>query len=152
MMAQKEKAAKAARLAGAGAGRPRQPAGAQPRAGGGDAAEEGGTACGAPASFQSTRLEPRIERLGRSGSWSASGKRTQASGRTIRRAGSRYGQASAGWMRAGRCRQRRAELEGFAREVEAAGFTHVVHMGMGGSSLAPLVFQHCSSRCRAGSP
>ncbi|HYM90163.1 MAG TPA: hypothetical protein VEW91_00855, partial [bacterium] len=33
------------------------------------------------------------------------------------------------------------DLKGFAREVGAAGFRHVVHMGMGGSSLAPLVFQ-----------
>jgi glucose-6-phosphate isomerase len=33
------------------------------------------------------------------------------------------------------------DLAGFAREVRAAGFRHVVHMGMGGSSLAPLVFQ-----------
>jgi transaldolase/glucose-6-phosphate isomerase len=29
----------------------------------------------------------------------------------------------------------------FASEVRRAGFKHVVHMGMGGSSLAPLVFQ-----------
>ncbi len=34
-----------------------------------------------------------------------------------------------------------AELTGFAREVRAAGFRHVVHMGMGGSSLAPLALQ-----------
>lgn len=32
------------------------------------------------------------------------------------------------------------ELEEFRREVREAGFRHVVHMGMGGSSLAPLVF------------
>ncbi len=31
-------------------------------------------------------------------------------------------------------------LEEFTSEVRAAGFEHVVHMGMGGSSLAPLVF------------
>ncbi|HEY7792168.1 MAG TPA: bifunctional transaldolase/phosoglucose isomerase [Vicinamibacterales bacterium] len=33
------------------------------------------------------------------------------------------------------------ELEAFRRDVHAAGIRHVVHMGMGGSSLAPLVFQ-----------
>ena len=33
------------------------------------------------------------------------------------------------------------DLMGFAAAVRAAGFRHVVHMGMGGSSLAPLVFQ-----------
>ncbi len=32
------------------------------------------------------------------------------------------------------------DLVRFAAEVRAAGFRHVVHMGMGGSSLAPLVF------------
>lgn len=32
-------------------------------------------------------------------------------------------------------------LEQFVSDVKAAGFKHVVHMGMGGSSLAPLVFQ-----------
>ena len=30
----------------------------------------------------------------------------------------------------------------FAREIREAGFQHVVHIGMGGSSLAPLMFQH----------
>jgi len=33
------------------------------------------------------------------------------------------------------------ELTDFADEVKGAGFSHVVHMGMGGSSLAPLAFQ-----------
>jgi glucose-6-phosphate isomerase len=33
------------------------------------------------------------------------------------------------------------ELEGLRDEVREAGFRHVVHMGMGGSSLAPLTFQ-----------
>lgn len=32
------------------------------------------------------------------------------------------------------------ELASFAEEARAAGFRHVVHMGMGGSSLAPLAF------------
>src|SRR5262245_20096265 len=33
------------------------------------------------------------------------------------------------------------EITGFAREVAAAGFTHAVLLGMGGSSLAPEVFR-----------
>jgi len=33
-------------------------------------------------------------------------------------------------------------LQQFVAEVRAEGFTDVVHMGMGGSSLAPWVFQH----------
>lgn len=33
------------------------------------------------------------------------------------------------------------DLNTFVQEVKDAGFSHVVHMGMGGSSLAPLVFQ-----------
>jgi glucose-6-phosphate isomerase len=32
-------------------------------------------------------------------------------------------------------------LQHFAREIRDEGFTHVVHMGMGGSSLAPLLFE-----------
>ena len=33
-------------------------------------------------------------------------------------------------------------LRAFTQEMREAGFKHVVHMGMGGSSLAPLVLQH----------
>ncbi len=33
------------------------------------------------------------------------------------------------------------ELSNFKKEIKNMGFTHVVHMGMGGSSLAPLTFQ-----------
>jgi transaldolase/glucose-6-phosphate isomerase len=32
-------------------------------------------------------------------------------------------------------------LQHFAREIREEGFTHVVHMGMGGSSMAPLLFE-----------
>ena len=35
----------------------------------------------------------------------------------------------------------REELTDFATGLREAGFRHVVHMGMGGSSLCPLVFQ-----------
>lgn len=38
------------------------------------------------------------------------------------------------------------QLEAFVRELKDAGFTHVVHMGMGGSSLAPLVMQRSFAR------
>jgi len=38
------------------------------------------------------------------------------------------------------------ELLAFVREVREAGFRHVVHMGMGGSSLAPLAFQQILPR------
>ncbi len=37
-------------------------------------------------------------------------------------------------------------LSGFVSEVHNAGFTHVVHMGMGGSSMAPMVFQRSFQR------
>lgn len=37
--------------------------------------------------------------------------------------------------------QARGELDDFAAEVREAGFRHVVYMGMGGSSLCPLVFE-----------
>jgi transaldolase/glucose-6-phosphate isomerase len=43
-----------------------------------------------------------------------------------------------------------ADLEAFAGEVREAGFRHVVHMGMGGSSLAPLAFQQTFPRGEQG--
>ncbi len=44
------------------------------------------------------------------------------------------------------------ELQRFTAEVRAAGFNHVVHLGMGGSSLAPLVFAETLPRSGAGLP
>ena len=44
------------------------------------------------------------------------------------------------------------DLIGFARQVAAAGFSHVVHMGMGGSSLAPLVFRDMFEPAPGGLP
>lgn len=44
------------------------------------------------------------------------------------------------------------QLEQFAAVVKKSGFTHVVHAGMGGSSLAPLVFQRSFTRTRNGLP
>lgn len=49
---------------------------------------------------------------------------------------------SLGWLRVvDRMKERASEIDAFVRGVKEAGFTHVVHMGMGGSSLAPLVLQ-----------
>ncbi len=51
-------------------------------------------------------------------------------------------EASLGWLGAPAAMVGRlVDLAVFAREVRDAGFTHVVHLGMGGSSLAALVFQ-----------
>ncbi len=50
---------------------------------------------------------------------------------------------SLGWLHvAEKMEEILEELTSFASEVRQAGFLHVVHLGMGGSSLAPLVFQH----------
>ncbi len=43
-------------------------------------------------------------------------------------------------------------LEEFATQVSEAGFRYVVHMGMGGSSLAPLVFQESLPTGKHGLP
>jgi glucose-6-phosphate isomerase len=49
---------------------------------------------------------------------------------------------SLGWLHAPKkMEQGLGDLSRFASEVRAAGFRHVVHMGMGGSSLAPLVLE-----------
>jgi transaldolase/glucose-6-phosphate isomerase len=44
------------------------------------------------------------------------------------------------------------ELDDFLAEVQDAGFRHVVHMGMGGSSLAPLAFQRTFALSGDGLP
>jgi transaldolase/glucose-6-phosphate isomerase len=47
-----------------------------------------------------------------------------------------------GWLHvAAKMEENLPELTSFAAQAKAAGFRHVVHMGMGGSSLAPLVFE-----------
>ena len=47
-----------------------------------------------------------------------------------------------GWLHvAEKMEEALGDLAGFAAEARTAGIRHVVHMGMGGSSLAPLVFQ-----------
>jgi glucose-6-phosphate isomerase len=46
-----------------------------------------------------------------------------------------------GWMHvAEKMEENLSELEAFKKEILEAGFRHVLHMGMGGSSLTPLVF------------
>jgi transaldolase/glucose-6-phosphate isomerase len=44
------------------------------------------------------------------------------------------------------------DLSDFVAEVRAAGFRHIVHMGMGGSSLAALVFQRAFTPAQDGLP
>jgi len=47
-----------------------------------------------------------------------------------------------GWLQVAEKMERQLEdLLKFVAEMRSAGFRHVVHMGMGGSSLAPLAFQ-----------
>jgi transaldolase/glucose-6-phosphate isomerase len=47
-----------------------------------------------------------------------------------------------GWLHvAEKMEENLRELDEFVADVKSAGFRHVVHIGMGGSSLAPLVFQ-----------
>lgn len=47
-----------------------------------------------------------------------------------------------GWLDApGWCKEQIPELEVFAREISEAGFTSVILLGMGGSSLCPEVFR-----------
>ncbi len=45
-----------------------------------------------------------------------------------------------------------AKLCEFGSELQAAGFRHVLHMGMGGSSLAPLVFSKTLGESSGGLP
>ncbi len=93
------------------------------------------------APFQSSRLKSRVEKLEQEQAvrrlWEKDGSlwKTDPS----EQAGIR---SSLGWLRvAETMAERAAEVERFATEIKGAGFSHVVHMGMGGSSLAPLVFQ-----------
>ncbi|GAA4365079.1 hypothetical protein GCM10023185_35100 [Hymenobacter saemangeumensis] len=47
-----------------------------------------------------------------------------------------------GWLRVAETMMEAVpEIEAFVREVKAAGFRHVVVMGMGGSTMAPIVFK-----------
>lgn len=48
---------------------------------------------------------------------------------------------SLGWLHiAEKMKEALSDTNAFVQEVQKAGFKHVLHMGMGGSSLAPLVF------------
>jgi transaldolase/glucose-6-phosphate isomerase len=58
-----------------------------------------------------------------------------------------------GWLHlAEKMEQRHDELQDFAAEVKRAGFRRVIYMGMGGSSLAPLVFQQSFEPREGGLP
>jgi len=58
-----------------------------------------------------------------------------------------------GWLRVAETMVGRvAEIEEFAAEVRAAGFRHVVVMGMGGSTMTPLVFKAAFARGAQGLP
>jgi glucose-6-phosphate isomerase len=56
-----------------------------------------------------------------------------------------------GWLRVAETMQQAVpEINGFVDEVKAAGFTHVIVMGMGGSSMAPIVFQKSFPKAAGG--
>lgn len=58
-----------------------------------------------------------------------------------------------GWLHVtGKMEDSLHDFLNFVVEVRAAGFRHVVHMGMGGSSLAPLTFQRIFPRIAEGLP
>jgi transaldolase/glucose-6-phosphate isomerase len=77
-------------------------------------------------------------------SWEKAGylRRLWAKDPTLWTAGSASGiRDRLGWLDLPeRMAPRLAALAGFAEEIKAAGFTHVVLLGMGGSSLAPELF------------
>ncbi len=60
---------------------------------------------------------------------------------------------SLGWLHvAEKMEEQLDDLNRFVSEVKAAGFRHVVHIGMGGSSLAPLVFARIFQNQEGGLP
>lgn len=61
--------------------------------------------------------------------------------------------AGLGWLHVAEKMQKSVdELAQFAKEVKEAGFRRVVHMGMGGSSLTPLVFERSLAPSHGGLP
>jgi transaldolase/glucose-6-phosphate isomerase len=62
-------------------------------------------------------------------------------------------QNALGWMHvAEEMEENLPELKKFVRTVKNDGYQHVVHMGMGGSSLTPLVFQRIFKVGQSGIP
>jgi transaldolase/glucose-6-phosphate isomerase len=60
---------------------------------------------------------------------------------------------SLGWLHgAEKMEDNLQELNTFKNEILKAGFRHVLHMGMGGSSLTPLVFAHILTPAPQGLP
>lgn len=104
------------------------------------------------ASFQSLRLSPLIERMEQEGTvrrlWEKDGSIWKTDPQE--QAGIR---GSLGWLHVPEIMKERAdEVVSFVKRVKGAGFTHVVHMGMGGSSLAPLVFDQLFPPASEGLP
>lgn len=61
--------------------------------------------------------------------------------------------ASLGWLDVvDRMKDKVGEIEQFVQEIIKESFQRVVHMGMGGSSLAPLTFKEIFSSMRKGLP
>lgn len=100
--------------------------------------------------FQSVRLRPRLERL----------ELDTFSRRLWERDGGLWKEDPAvreqirnglGWLDvADKMAEKHGELMQFVKEVTSAGFSHVVHMGMGGSSLAPLSFHRLFQPVKGG--
>ncbi|QNH63213.1 glucose-6-phosphate isomerase [Hymenobacter sediminicola] len=58
-----------------------------------------------------------------------------------------------GWLRVAETMLPRvSEIEEFAKEVKAAGLKHVVVMGMGGSTMTPIVFKQAFEKSADGLP
>ncbi|RSK29617.1 glucose-6-phosphate isomerase [Hymenobacter metallilatus] len=58
-----------------------------------------------------------------------------------------------GWLRVAETMLPRVgEIEEFAQEIRAAGFKHVVVMGMGGSTMTPIVFKQAFEKSANGLP
>jgi transaldolase/glucose-6-phosphate isomerase len=58
-----------------------------------------------------------------------------------------------GWLHvAEKMEENLRDLEAFKKEIREAGFHHVLHMGMGGSSLTPLVFERTFNFAADGLP
>jgi len=58
-----------------------------------------------------------------------------------------------GWLDVvGKMEKNLEDFSQFTANIKASGFKHIVHMGMGGSSLAPLTFQRAVPRPSGGLP
>jgi transaldolase / glucose-6-phosphate isomerase len=102
--------------------------------------------------FQSSHLTPLLKKLAKEGFgrrlWDKDGKLWKEDEKDLAQI-----QGSLGWLGLPQIMAERiTEINDFVHEIQGAGFTHVVHMGMGGSSLAPLVFERLFSPIPPGLP